>query len=146
MKKLKLSLDDIYEIDQRGGTKHTYYIDYHTSKTDPTNKLVFIYRQKISNQTYNESLETDYTDLKHCALLSYSNNQILNIILINANSDCIRTDNQKRIEKCGSILLKIIIRFAKTKGFKKILLEDVSNFYCKDEHNMYFDLIRKNFN
>ena len=52
LKKLKLSLDDIYEIDKKGGFKHTYYIDYHTSKTDPTNKLVFIYKQKVSNQTY----------------------------------------------------------------------------------------------
>ena len=151
LKKLKLSLDDIYEIDQKGGSKHTfktninsntYYIDYHTSKTDPTNKLIFIYRQKVPNQTYDESLETNYTDLKHCALLSYSDNQILNILLIKTNSDCIRSNNQKQIEKCGSILLKIIIQFAKTNGFRKIVLEDGSNFYCKDEHNMYFDLIK----
>jgi hypothetical protein len=149
IKKLKLSFDDIYENNQIGGSKHTfetkfksntYFIDYHTSKTDPINKLIFIYRQKVSDQTYDETLESEYTDLKHCALLSYSNNQILNIILITINSDCIRSNNQKYIEHCGSILLKIIIRLAKIEGFKKIILEDGTNFYCKDEHNMRFDL------
>lgn len=149
LKNLNLSFDHIFTVNQNGGSKHTfettinsytYYINYHTSNTDPNNKLIFIYRQSASNQTYDESLDSEYTDTKHCALLSYSDPDIIHIILINSKSDCFRSNNPKKIEKYGSTLLKIIKRFAKTKGFKKIMLEDSSNFYCKDEHNLKFDL------
>ena len=151
IKRLKISFDDVYEIDQIGGSgsKHiyetkiksdTYYINYHTSKTDQNNKLIFIYRQE-PKQTYAETIESEYTDTKHCALLSYSISkpEIINIVLLNSKSDCFRSNNPKKVVKYGSTLLKIIKRFARTKGFKKIILEDSSNFYCKDEHNFRFN-------
>jgi len=77
----------------------------------------------------NEVNDEKYSSSKHCALLLYDDNELLKLAFLNMYADCYKTEEKN---KSGSILLKLIILFAKEKGFKKIILSDQSQYNCKD--------------
>lgn len=83
----------------------------------------------------------DTSSLKYCAMLSYSNRDILNIGLIETPKKCLDiklldiSDSKDIIKsklKYGTIFIKAIIAFARDNGFKKIHLDDISRFNCLD--------------
>jgi hypothetical protein len=93
-----------------------YSIDYYKTKENFDNKeYVFVY-------IYNKNKKNN------CVVLNYYNRDILNIVSIESDYGCYNNDDK---ERSGDILMKIIINYAKDKGFKKIELEDKSKYDCK---------------
>lgn len=64
----------------------------------------------------------------NCVVLNYYNRDILNIVSIESDYGYYNNNDK---ERSGDILMKIIINYAKDKGFKKIELEDKSKYDCK---------------
>jgi len=87
---------------------------------------------KRVDEQINEPNQVDekYASSKHCALLLYNDTDLLKLAFLNMYADCYKTEEKQK--KSGSILLKLIILFAKSKGFKKIVLSDQSQYTCKD--------------
>ena len=93
-----------------------YSIDYYKTKENFDNKeYVFVY-------IYNKNKKNN------CVVLNYYNKDILNIVSIESDYGCYNNNDK---ERSGDILMKIIINYAKDKGFKKIELEDKSKYDCK---------------
>ena len=120
---------------QYGGKQYSTTIDdlkikfdYYINETDD-NTIIYI------------SDTNDKTGLKYCAMLTYSNQDILNIGLIETPIRCINIQTINKSEskdiinnklKYGDLMMKAIINFSKDNGFKKIHLDDISRFNCID--------------
>ena len=120
---------------QYGGKQYSTTIDdlkikfdYYINETDD-NTIIYI------------SDINDTTGLKYCAMLTYSNPDILNIGLIETPIRCINVKTINKSEskniinnklKYGDLMMKAIINFSKDNGFKKINLDDISRFNCID--------------
>lgn len=132
----KSNISNIKHIQtQNGGSTYLTIIDnlefkfdYFINKTDD-NKIIYI------------SETNDQSGLKYCAMLTYSNKDILNIALIETPIKCLnimminKTDSNEIIStklKYGTLMIKVIINFAIDNGFKKIHLDDISRFNCID--------------
>ena len=138
-----------YDIDEKnkytaiqiGGEIYTtningfdYSIDYSINKGDD-NTLIY----------FNNPNKNDLVNM-YCVMLGYSNNDDLNIIIIDTPKKCLNViaDQKGMIKdklKYGDIMIKLIINYAKENGFKKIKLDDESKFYCLDTKNkLSYDL------
>jgi hypothetical protein len=120
---------------QNGGSTYSTIIDdiefkfdYYINKSDD-NKIMYI------------SDINDKLGLKYCAMLTYSNKDVLNIGLIETPVRCLNImiiDKKESKEiistklKYGTIMMRVIIKFAIDNGFKKIHLDDISRFNCID--------------
>ena len=118
---------------QYGGKQYSTTIDdlkikfdYYINETDD-NTIIYI------------SDTNDKTGLKYCAMLTYSNQDILNIGLIETPIRCINIQTINKSEskdiinnklKYGDLMMKAIINFSKDNCFKKIHLDDISRFNC----------------
>jgi hypothetical protein len=113
----------------------SYTFDYYKSKSeDNFNNAIIIKRDSTTEQSNND----EYSQTKHCALLLYNNKEILKLAFLNMHSDCYKSIGK---DKSGSILLKLIINFAREQGFKKIILSDQSLFNCKDnEYGVRYEI------
>jgi len=111
-----------------------YENEYDKSDSDYEyiNKYIYIYKTILD-------LNSPY-----CCLLSYYNNDILHIDVLETPVKCIKintmnSDISKELintkYKYGDIMMKIIIKIAKERGFKHIRLEDKSMFNCLDSKN-----------
>lgn len=105
-----------------------YYVDYHENiNSDQT--LVYINNTKTKD--VNKSC---------CAMLSYSDNINIHIEVIEDPINCIyiRQQYDDKINY-GDIMIKIILDFAKKKGFKTVTLDDDSKYFCKgyNKYNYY---------
>lgn len=102
------------------------YAFYYYKAVDPinNNKLIFI---KQLNKDDDEKLD-EYDNNKHCAMMSYNDNTTLKLDMLRYNSNCIKTTPEAKTN--GTLLLKMIIKFAKYNGFKKIVLFDESSYEC----------------
>jgi hypothetical protein len=111
-----------------------YENEYNKSDSDYEyiNKYIYIYKTILDpNSSY-------------CCLLSYYNNDILHIDVLETPVKCIKINMMNNYisrdlintkYKYGDIMMKIIIKIAKEKGFKQIRLEDKSMFNCLDSKN-----------
>ena len=123
-------------IDQIGGSSYNGIIDNIKFKID-----YFVNENGDNTQIY----ITEYnSDIKYCVNLSYYNSETLNIGLIDTPVRCINfMDKNVSNEiintkiKYGEFMMKIIIKFAKDKGFKRIFVDDISKFTCLDVLNKY---------
>ena len=98
------------------------------------NKIVYIYNNDNNKTSLNY----------YCCMLSYISSDYLFIDVIETPIKCIKINNLdeksskdiiKSKYKYGDLLMKIIIKYAKEKGFKHIRLEDRSMFNCLDSKN-----------
>lgn len=133
------------DMDQNGGSnefpvKHgtiKYVFDYYKATNSINNdKLIFIKRK---NQ--DESLK-EFDTNKHCALLSYNDidKTKLKLDMMQYNLDCIKSTPETKTN--GTILLKLIIKFAEYHGFKKIILSDAGTYECikGDPYSVSYEL------
>lgn len=116
---------------QIGGSEHKltienieYIINHHVNvSSDQT--LVYINYKNNDNW--------------YCVMLSYNNKKNINVDIIENSIKCIHVNN-KDINtnfNYGDIMMKIIIDFAKSKGFETITLEDDSKYVCKGNQKKY---------
>lgn len=131
----ELSKQEIID-NQIGGVSYSgtidnikFKIDYYTNEHDDNTQIYII--------------EHD-SETKYCVNLSYYNNETLNIGLIETPVRCIiimdkNVSNEAMNTKIkyGEFMMKIIIQFAKDKGFKRIFADDISRFTCLDALNKY---------
>ena len=126
-----------YTINQIGGNIYTtniggfnYSVDYSINKGED-NTLIY----------FNNSNKNDLVNM-YCVMLGYSNNDEINIIIIDTPKKCLNVINEKEAIKdklkYGDIMMKLIINYAKENGFKKIKLDDESKFNCLDSKNKLF--------
>lgn len=106
-----------------------YSFEYYKAKSqDGFTKAIII---KKLNDKENITNNTEYYQSKHCALLLYDDNNLLKLAFLNMKTDCYKSEEK---EKKGSILLKLIILWAKKNNFKKIILSDQAMYECKDNN------------
>lgn len=100
----------------------SYKFDYFENHND--NNVVIIIGKTYDNQQF------DHLKDDQCAFLSYdkNNNEILKLMFFKFNPSCIIT--KPKIATRGTDLLKLIIKFAKSLHFKKIILEDRAEYVC----------------
>ena len=120
---------------------NNYSFDYYKS-VETLDDHIVIFINKINNK----DLIKEYSVNNHCAMLSYSKHDQtqLQIYIIEYCNKCIKTDKEieTKYKPSGTILMKLIILFAKHYKFKSITLEDESKFYCKDStvDNLRYEL------
>ena len=127
-------------LNQNGGNIfESYYknnkfnIHYYDSVDDTNNnKLIVIYKL---NKFIDDKIirNDDIKESDHCALLSYSDNETIKIVIIFSSKECfsdLDVETGKKV-KYGALLLKTIIKLCKHLKFKKIILEDDSKYRCK---------------
>ena len=123
-------INDNFE-DQIGGNIKTYSVIYHDRSysfdyyKNVSDTVVLIYIRIGSTEKNITEFDTNY----HCGVLSFEkqNPTVLNISILNYSNDCIKTSTDrstKKIKLNGSLLVKLIIKFAKENGFVQITLED----------------------
>lgn len=101
----------------------TYSFDYYIS-SDNNSNLIFIKKS-------DSKIKDEYTSNHHCAFLSYFNKDNLFINIMEYSDGCIKIDNKQSDDILnGSVLIKLIIKFGKTYGFKNIILDDKSYYTC----------------
>ena len=106
-----------------------YSFDYYKT-VDNDNNIIFI---KRINSTIKKN---EYSCNYHCAMLSYYNKDNLFIKIMEYSDDCIKIDNKQNNDIVnGSILIKLIIKFAKINKFKNIILDDKSFYTCNKNKN-----------
>jgi hypothetical protein len=95
-----------------------YEIDYYKTKEN-NKRFIFIDSKSVEG---------------NCITLSYESKDILNIVAINSLSKCyLSTEKLDLDNKNGTIMMNIIINFAKKYKFKSIILDDRSTYYCETE-------------
>ena len=124
---------------QFGGYNYEY-------KEDDISYNVEIYEPEYSEDEYIVKYiyiyktETDISE-PYCSALTYYNNDTIKIDIIETPVKCIKINEINKCKskelitnkyKYGDILMKLIIKFAKERGFKEIILEDRSIFNCLD--------------
>jgi hypothetical protein len=134
-----------FKLIQSGGYNYeykedniTYNVELYENEYDKTdsdyeyiNKYIYVYKS--------------VPDIKApCCVLSYYDNKTLHIDVLETPVKCIKINeiNQEQSKelintkyKYGDIMMKIIIKIAKERGFKNIKLEDKSTFNCLDSTN-----------
>lgn len=128
------NMDGEYYYDQDGGDKEefiygdkTYIFDIYKKKED---KIRRVFIKSLNSTTKSSDPESD-----NCAQLVYeSESDKLKIESLNGNRGCIKlkSNQSKKVEKQGTMLMYAIIDWAKRKNFKKIVLEDESFIECVD--------------
>jgi hypothetical protein len=140
--KLRIDRNSEYIYNQNGGLKYEkvidnikYSFDYFENKNDD-NTIMFI--------TNNEN----ELKQKYCLSASYfkTSPEILRINIVVNPKFCLNIENKierndmKKKIKYGNEMIKIIINYAKDKGFKQILLEDDSKIECINNKSYEFKL------
>lgn len=125
------------------GMQSGYNYEY---KEDDISYNVEIYEPEYSEDEYIVKYiyiyktETDISE-PYCCVLTYYNNDTIKIDIIETPVKCIKINEINKCKskelitnkyKYGDILMKLIIKFAKERGFKEIILEDRSIFNCLD--------------
>lgn len=109
-------------------------------------KFTYTIKYLKSNENDKRIIIIDSDQIEgNCITLKYNKgSSILEIVAINSLLKCYSTNNELDIDaKSGSIMMKIIINFAKHYKFKSIILDDVSTYKCDTEKkNIYYNLSR----
>ena len=109
--------------------KKIYSFDYYKT-VDDDNNIIFIKRNN------SEIKKNEFSDNYHCVMLSYQNKDNIYVKIMAYSYDCIKIDNRHKDDILnGTILIKMIIKFAKTYEFKNIILDDKSYYTCNRNIN-----------
>ncbi len=144
-RKHHINMQTKFKLIQSGGynvsykeNNSTYSVELYEpeyDKNDPDyeyiNKYIYIYKN------------TEDINSSYCCLLSYSDDISLHIDVLESPIKCIKTttnqttnnDTTNYKKGYGDIMMKIIIKIAKKRGFKNIKLEDKSIFNCLNSKN-----------
>ena len=109
--------------------EYKYEINYYD--VIESNKTIIIFGYESDPDKYCISVKIDRTEP-----------DILTIITIESLNQCYKTDDKFDIErKKGSVLIQIIIKWAKINNYKKIYLDDISTYKCDTEfQTIYYDM------
>lgn len=131
MKQNNISNNDKFYRIQDGGKIYEAIIDNEIYK--------FNYYKTKDNYLINIFITSK--DKDDCVYMAYKNLDKLEILALQSLDGCIFSDNIKTFKTRGNIIMKMIIKFAKSQNFKSIELEDISKFYCKDnKHNLSYEI------
>lgn len=129
--------DGLYILEQEGGDikeviigDKKYQFDLYVKKESDLRR-VFI-KSFPSGYPWFKSKNPDI-ESDHCAQLAYlSGSDIIKIESLNGLRGCIKIKSEEsgKVEKQGTMLMYAIIEWSKRKGFKKIILEDISKIEC----------------
>ena len=140
-----------FKLIQSGGYNYEYKENNITYNVDTYNVEIYENEYNKSDSDYEYINKYIYVyktisdpNSSYCCLLSYYNNDTLHIDILETPVKCIKINimnsniskeliNTKH--KYGDIMMKIIIKIAKERGFKQIRLEDKSMFNCLDSKN-----------
>jgi hypothetical protein len=110
---------------------HKYEVNVYDVKDIGKKIVMFNYSSKSDPDNYCVSLKIDDSEPT-----------ILHIITIESVKQCYKTDDQNDFEKKkGSIMMQIVIKWAKTNNYKEIYLDDTSTYRCDTEQKkIYYDM------
>ena len=108
---------------------HKYEINFYDIKETDKTIIMFNYSSDLDNYCISAKVEKNNPD-------------ILTIITLESLPNCYQTSDKTDLErKKGSILMQIIIKWAKQNNYKKIYLDDTSTYKCSTQfQTIYYDL------
>jgi hypothetical protein len=127
-----LKYSEEYYPEQIGG-------DVNEFKHDDKKYIFDVYTKKDSDirRIFIKTFDCKSNDVEEgsCAQLSYiSKSNIINIESLNGLNNCVKlkSNELKKVNKQGTMLIYAIIDWSKKKKFKKITLKDISRVRCDD--------------
>lgn len=138
-KKHHIGMQTTFRLIQSGGYQFNYdedNIQYSVELYEPEYDKTDSDYEYINKYIYVYKSVPDVNS-PYCCLLSYYNNTTLHIDVFETPIKCIKTKNSESSisHKYGKIMMNIIIKIAKKRGFVNIKLEDKSVFNCLDSKN-----------
>ena len=108
---------------------HKYEINYYDIVE--SNKTIIMFGYDSDPDKYCISLKVDKSEP-----------DILHIISVESLEQCYKSTNKSDFnKKKGSVLMQIIIKWAKENNYKKIYLDDISTYKCDTENQtIYYDM------